>query len=57
MATGYGDGTVLMVRLEDGAEILVRRNGDAAVSALAWNAKGTLLAFGTEDGNAGLLNL
>lgn len=57
MATGYGDGTVLMVRLEDGAEILVRRNGDAPVSALAWNAKGTLLAFGTEDGNAGLLNL
>ncbi len=24
---GYSDGTVLMVRLEDGAEILVRRNG------------------------------
>jgi WD40 repeat protein len=57
MATGYGDGTVLMVRLEDGAEILVRRNGAAPVSALAWNAKGTLLAFGTEDGDAGLLNL
>lgn len=57
MATGYGDGTVLMVRLEDGAEILVRRNGDAPVAALAWNAKGTLLAFGTEDGSAGLLTL
>ena len=27
MAAGYSDGTVLMVRLEDGAEILVRRNG------------------------------
>ena len=25
MAVGYSDGTVLMVRLEDGAEILVRR--------------------------------
>ena len=45
MAAGYSDGTVLMVRLEDGAEILVRRNGGAPVSALAWNAKGTLLAF------------
>ena len=27
MAAGYSDGTVLMVRLEDGAEILVRTNG------------------------------
>jgi WD40 repeat protein len=57
LAAGYGDGTVLMVRLEDGAEILVRRNGGAAVSALAWNAKGTLLAFAAEDGDAGLLPL
>ena len=46
-----------MVRLEDGAEILVRRNGSAPVSALAWNAKGTLLAFATEDGDAGMLEL
>jgi len=57
LAAGYSDGTVLMVRLEDGAEILVRRNGTAPVAALAWNAKGTLLAFGDEDGDAGLLEL
>ena len=57
LAAGYSDGTVLMVRLNDGAEILVRRNGSAAVSALAWNAKGTLLAFAAEDGDAGLLAL
>src|ERR1700737_3475762 len=50
MAVGYGDGTVLMVRLEDGAEILVHRNSGGPVSALAWNAKGTQLAFGTEEG-------
>jgi WD40 repeat protein len=54
-AAGYSDGTVLMVRMEDGAEILVRRNGTAAVAALAWNAKGTQLAFAAEDGDAGLL--
>jgi len=55
MAAGYSDGTILIVRLEDGAEILVRRNGSEPVSALAWNAKGTLLAFGTEDGDTGML--
>jgi WD40 repeat protein len=57
LAAGYSDGTILMVRLEDGAEILVRRNGSAPVAALAWNAKGTLLAFAAEDGDAGLLEL
>jgi WD40 repeat protein len=57
LAAGYSDGTVLMVRLADGAEILVRRNGGAAVSGLAWNAKGTLLAFGAEDGDAGVVPL
>jgi WD40 repeat protein len=57
LAVGYSDGTILMVRMTDGAEILVRRNGSAAVSALAWNPKGTLLAFAAEDGDAGLLEL
>jgi WD40 repeat protein len=57
LAAGYSDGTILMVRLTDGAEILVRRNGTSPVSALAWNAKGTLLAFAAEDGDAGLLEL
>jgi WD40 repeat protein len=57
LATGYSDGTVLMVRMADGAEILVRRNGTTPVAALAWNAKGTQLAFAAEDGEAGLLEL
>ncbi|HXQ07164.1 MAG TPA: WD40 repeat domain-containing protein [Bradyrhizobium sp.] len=57
LAAGYSDGTILMVRLNDGAEILVRKPGATPVSALAWNAKGTLLAFATEDGDAGLLVL
>jgi WD40 repeat protein len=57
LAAGYSDGTILLVRLQDGAEILVRQNGASAVAALAWNAKGTLLAFAAEDGDAGLLAL
>jgi WD40 repeat protein len=56
-AAGYSDGTILMVRLTDGAEILVRRRGPSPVAALAWNGKGTWLAFAAEDGDAGLLEL
>ena len=55
MAAGYSNGTVLMVRLEDGAEILLRRDAGAPISALAWNSKGTLVAFAAEDGEGGLL--
>ena len=56
-AAGYDDGTILMVRMTDGAEILVRRNGGAPVTALGWNGKGTWLGFAAEDGEGGLLGL
>lgn len=57
MAAGYSDGAVLLIRLEDGAEILVTSASGSPVSALAWSANGQLLAFGTEAGKAGLLAL
>jgi len=57
VAVGYADGLVLLVRLDDGAEIVARRPGAAPVAALAWNAAGSLLAFGTEDGEAGIVDL
>jgi WD40 repeat protein len=57
VASGYADGLILLVRLDDGAEILARKPGDAPVTALAWNRNGTLLAFGTEDGDAGVVDL
>ena len=57
VATGYGDGLILLVRIDDGAEILARRPGGSPVTALAWNADGSQLAFGTEDGQAGVITL
>jgi WD40 repeat protein len=57
IAAGYGDGMVLLVRIEDGAEILAKKPGDAPVSALAWSADGLLLAWGAEDGTAGVVDL
>ena len=59
IAIGYADGLILLCRLGDGAEILVRNAeaGDGAVSALAWDKQGARLIFGTETGRAGLLTL
>jgi WD40 repeat protein len=58
VALGYEDGMILIVRLSDGAEILARRSGDGgAVSALAWDGVGARLAFGTEEGAAGVVAL
>lgn len=58
LAMGYEDGCVLLVRFEDGAELLVRRAAPGSgVSALAWDGAGGQLAFGTVDGQAGILAL
>jgi len=45
------------VRIEDGAEVLARKGADAPIAALAWSASGAALAFGAEDGAAGVIDL
>ena len=57
VAAGFEDGMVMLARIDDGAEILAKRPGNAAVSALAWSEEGAKLAFGTEDGEAGIADL
>lgn len=57
VACGYADGMVLLVRIADGAEVLAKRPGEAGVSALAWSGDGRALAFGCEDGAAGVVDL
>jgi WD40 repeat protein len=57
VAAGFEDGMVMLARIEDGAEILAKKPGSAAVSALAWSDEGAKLAFGAEDGAAGVVDL
>lgn len=57
VAAGFEDGLVMLARIDDGAEILARRPAGAPITALAWNGDGSKLAFGTEDGAAGLVDL
>lgn len=57
VAVGYSDGMVMMARISDAAEILVRGPEGGEVTALAWHANGVSLAYGTDEGKAGVLNL
>lgn len=58
LAIGYEDGFIMLVRLTDASELVVRTitNGKP-VTALSWRPDGQQLAFGTEDGAAGVLTL
>lgn len=57
VAAGYNNGLVLLARIEDGAEILAKKPGEAPVTALAWSGDGRLLAWGTESGEAGIIDV
>lgn len=57
VAAGYSDGMVVMARVTDAAEILVRGPEGGEVTALAWRPDGMALAFGTDEGKAGVLLL
>lgn len=61
VALGYEDGMVLLARITDGSEILVRAPAETAeeprISALAWDPRGARLLFGAENGAAGVLTL
>jgi WD40 repeat protein len=61
VALAYQDGWVMMCRLGDAAEILVRApsvdEGASAITALAWDGLGQRLVFGDEAGRIGILTL
>jgi WD40 repeat protein len=57
VAIGYVDGMVLAARFTDSKEVLLRRAGKGAVSALAWDSEGRRLAFGSESGDCGVIDI
>jgi WD40 repeat protein len=57
VAAGFGDGLVLIAEIASGKVAAVAPPSGAPVSAIAWNAAGTHLAFGTEQGKAGIVDL
>lgn len=57
VAAGFGDGLVLMAEVSSGRVVPIAAPRGSAISALAWNGVGTQLAFGTEGGFAGIVDL
>ena len=57
VTAGFGDGLVLIAEVASGRVVPVAGPRGSAVSALAWNGAGSHLAFGTEGGFAGLIDL
>jgi WD40 repeat protein len=57
VAVGYASGLILLVRIADRQEARLRHGGEGPVSALAFDATGARLAFGTEQGAAGVIEL
>jgi WD40 repeat protein len=57
LAIGYENGMVVVADLEADRLVVLSEGGKGAVSALAWNKAGGCLAYGTESGEAAVIDL
>lgn len=56
-AVGYEDGLVLLVRIPDGAEIVIKSPDDSSISAMGWNELGDRLGVASESGQCRVFSL
>ena len=57
VAIGYADGMILAGRIADLKEVALRRGGKSAITSMGWDAHGTRLAFGSEEGDCGVVDI
>ncbi|WP_455482660.1 WD40 repeat domain-containing protein [Bartonella sp. B35(2025)] len=57
LAIGFNDGMILCTHFHDGKEILLKDCGKSAISAINWDQKRDNLAFGSESGECGIINI
>lgn len=57
VAIGYADGMVIAARIADLKEVLLRRPGKGAVTTMGWDAEGRRIAFGSEAGDCGVIDV
>ncbi|MFN3765557.1 MAG: WD40 repeat domain-containing protein, partial [Aliihoeflea sp.] len=57
LAIGYGDGMVMVVRVADAKEVLLRRPGQGAITSMDWDREGRRIAFGSQTGECGVIDV
>jgi WD40 repeat protein len=57
LAVGYADGAVVLAQLHEDMFVPVAAADQSAISALEWDDSGRFLAWGSEDGNGGMLDM
>jgi hypothetical protein len=57
VAIGYQDGMLILADIADGKEVALRQAGGGPISALNFDKAGKRLAYGSEDGAAGVVTL
>lgn len=57
LAVGYADGAVVLARLHEDMFLPVAAADQSAITALEWDRAGQCLAWGSEDGHGGILDL
>ena len=57
VAIGYADGMILAARFADQKEVLLRREGKGPITSMAWDKAGGRIAFGSEAGDCGLIDI
>ncbi len=57
VAIGFIDGMILAARMGDGKEVMLRRPGKGAITSMAWSRSGKLLAFGSAEGDCGVVDI
>ncbi|AVA22942.1 MULTISPECIES: WD40 repeat domain-containing protein [unclassified Rhizobium] len=57
LAIGFIDGMILAVRIGDSKEALLRRPGKGAITSMSWSKSGKLLAFASETGDCGVVDV
>ncbi len=57
VAIGYQDGMILAARMADSKEVLLRRPGKGAITAMNWSRDGKRIVFGSDAGDCGLIDI
>jgi WD40 repeat protein len=57
LAIGYQNGMIMAVLLGDGREAVLRQGGSGAITSLGWDRTGKRIAFGSEEGEAGIVDI